>query len=1071
MVKKLTMFLAALLLSAVGAVAQTQVNGTVVSQDDGEPVVGATVMVVGTQVGAVTDINGKFSLTCPKGKSTLRITYVGMEPIEVGARPNMRILLTSDKQALDEVIVVAYGTTKKSSFTGSAANIDASELELRPVTNAVKALEGNASGVQVTSSSGQPGSSPAIRIRGFGSINASSAPLYVVDGAPYDGDLASLNPSDIESMTVLKDASAGALYGARGANGVVMITTKKGKQGKAQVTWRSTAGWSNRALKNYDLVGQKDFVQLTYEGLRNGYIFDNGMSWTDGEAAARAALSGYMGGELYNPFKNYTWDTMIDPATGQIHPDANAAWDEYWIDQLQNKNAFRHEHQFSVNGGSDKTKYALSLGYLNEDGILKTTNFQRYNARANVNTEVTKWFSTNLNMSMAHSVTNANDYDGTSTSNVWYSSQFVSPLFPVYIKDLNGNNVLDENGKPQLDYGENGRPGSYADYNPLGGLVDDKAFRKRDIALLNTGMVFGTDDESAGWLQGLKLSVNFSMNYENQLRMRYMNMYHGNQATANGLIQKYNYRTQSYTFNQLLTWNRSFGLHNIDVLLGHEWYAMKYEYLTAGRTNLVDGIYELGPAANMYEASSYSLDHRINSFLSRINYNYEDKYYLSASLRRDASSRFFHENWTGTFWSIGGNWRISKEAFMKDVNWVDNLSFKVSYGQQGNENLLDGDGAANYYAWQGLYELGWNNGNNIGAVVSTMENRALSWEKNGNFNVGLEGTLFDQMLRFNIEYYNKKTTDMLLNYPMPLSTGFTGYSANVGDMRNQGVEMELGITPIKTKDLRWDINLMGSTVSNKVLKLTNESPEIINGARVIKEGMAINTFYVSKTAGVDPATGAQLYWAYDDITEYKKDAEGNIVNDADGNPIVEKEYRNEYITSDYTKANNSKYYMGSRIPDLYGSISSNLSYKGIDLSILTTYSIGGKVYDGLYGSSLDIWYPTDIWHKNFLRRWQKPGDVTDIPRTEIAGHYASYMDRNLIDASYFAIKNITLGYTLPQTWVRKAGLSNVRVFTSVDNLALWTHLDGMDPQYNFSGGTTYDYVPNKTWTVGLEVKF
>ena len=325
MVKKLTMFLAALLLSAVGAVAQTQVNGTVVSQDDGEPVVGATVMVVGTQVGAVTDINGKFSLTCPKGRNTLRITYVGMEPIEVGARPNMRILLTSDKQALDEVIVVAYGTTKKSSFTGSAENISADKLELRPITNVAKGIEGQASGVQVTSSSGQPGSSPAIRIRGFGSINASSAPLYVVDGAPYDGSLSSLNPADIESMTILKDASAGALYGARGANGVVMITTKKGKEGRPQVTWRSTAGWSSRALKNYDLVDQKDFVQLTYEGLRNGYIFDNGLSWADGEAAARAQLGTYMGGELYNPFKNYTWDQMIDPATGMIHPDAKAA--------------------------------------------------------------------------------------------------------------------------------------------------------------------------------------------------------------------------------------------------------------------------------------------------------------------------------------------------------------------------------------------------------------------------------------------------------------------------------------------------------------------------------------------------------------------------------------------------------------------------------------------------------------------------------------------------------------------------------------------------------------------------
>ncbi len=1051
--RRIMTLLAVLFLFVGGAFAQTRVNGTVVSQEDGQPVIGASVLVVGTNVGTVTNAEGKFSLTMPAGKNQIRVTYVGMETQAVTAHDGMVVRLGLDATSIDEVLVVAYGTSKKSSFTGSAENIGSEKLELRPITNVAKGIEGQVSGVQVTSGGGQPGSSPSIRIRGFGSINASSAPLYVVDGAPYDGSLSSINPADIESMTVLKDASAGALYGARGANGVVMITTKKGKEGRPQVTWRSTAGWSNRALKNYDLVGQKDFVQLTYEGLRNGYIFDNGLSWAEGEIAAREALSGYMGGEQYNPFKNYTWDKIIDPATGQVHSDAAAAWDEYWIDQLENKNAFRHEHQFSVNGGTNKTQYAISLGYVNEDGILKTTNFERYNARANVNTAVTNWFSTNINASLAHSVTNANDYDGTSTSNVWYSSQFVSPLFPVYIKDDKGNNVLDENGKPQLDYGENGRPGSYTDYNPLGGLYDDKAFRKRDVAILNTGMVLGTDDASAGWLQGLKLSANFSLNYENQLRMRYMNMYHGNQATANGLIQKYNYRTQSFTFNQLLTWNRSFGLHNIDVLLGHEWYQMKYEYLTAGRTNLVDGIYELAPAANMYEANSYSRDHRINSILSRVNYNFDDKYYLSASLRRDASSRFYSKNWTGTFWSLGANWRITKENFMENLDWVNNLSFKASYGQQGNENILDSDGYANYYGWQGLYALGWNNGNNIGAVVSTMETKDLSWEKNSNFNIGLEGSLFDSMLRFNVEYYYKKTTDMLLEYPMPLSTGFTGYNANVGNMRNYGVEMELTLNAIKSKDLNWSITWMGSTVSNKVLKLTNESPEIVRGNRVIKEGMPINTFYVSKTAGVDPATGQLLYWAYE------KDDEGNMKPGT------------EYITSDYTVANNHKYYMGSRIPDLYGSISTNLSYKGIDLSVLTTYSIGGKVYDGLYASSMNIWYPTDIWHKNYLRRWQKPGDVTDVPRVEIASYYASYMDRNLIDASYFAIKNITLGYTIPQNIIRKAGLQNVRVFTSVDNLCLFTHLDGMDPQYSFSGGTDYDYVPNKTWTLGLEVKF
>jgi TonB-linked SusC/RagA family outer membrane protein len=1073
MEKRLITLMMMFFLIVGGAFSQTKVNGTVVSQDDGQPVVGASVFVVGTQVGTVTNANGQFSLTMPAGKTVLRITYVGMEPIEVSARSNMRIMLTSDRHALDEVIVVAYGTTKKSSFTGSAENISSDKIELRPITNVAKGIEGQVSGVQMSSSSGQPGSSPSIRIRGFGSINASQAPLYVVDGIPYDGDLSSLNPADVESMTVLKDASAGALYGARGANGVVMITTKKGKEGKAQVTWRSTFGWSSRAQKRYDLVDQKEFVQLTYEGLRNEAYFKNGYSWAEAEDYGRRQLTNNLGGELYNPFKNYSWDTIIDPATGQVHSDAQSAWDENWMDAIEDKSALRHEHQFAVTGGTDKTRYMISLGYVNEDGILTTTNFQRYNARANVETEVTKWFRANLNTTLANSKSNFNDYDGTSTSNVWYTSQFVSPLFPMYMKDLQGNNLLSETGEPQFDYGDSDlgrRFGNVNDYNPLGGLYDDKGENIRDVAGVRTGIVLGTDEAAAGVLQGLKLSVNFGADYQNRNRMRYMNMYHGNQASSGGLIQKYNYRTQSYTFNELLTWNRSFGKHNIDLMAGHEWYAYNFKYLTAGRTNLVDGIYELAPAANMYEANSYSDNYRINSFLSRINYNFDDKYYISASLRSDASSRFYKENWTGTFWSFGANWRISKENFMKNVKWIDNLSLKASYGQQGNDNLLDSDGYTMYYAWQSLYELGWNNGNNIGAVISSLETKDLSWEKNSNFNIGLEGAVFNQRVRFNLEYYYKKTTDMLLSYPMALSTGFSGYNANVGDMRNTGFEAELTVTPVQTKDLRWDVTLMGSTVSNKVLKLTQESPEIVRGVRVIKEDYPINTFYMVKSAGVDPATGAELYWAYDDITVYKKDASGNVLKDENGNPIEDYTYRDEYITSDNAKANASKYYLGSRIPDLYGSISSNVSFRGFDLSILTTYSIGGKVYDSSYNSLMNLWYMSSTWHENALRRWQKPGDVTDVPRIEIASSNLT-TDRYLVDASYFAIKNITLGYKLPTQLVNRIGLQNIRVFGSVDNLAIWTHLNGMDPQYNFSGGTDYDYAPNKTWTCGLEVRF
>ena len=952
--------------------------------------------------------------------------------------------MKSDSEVLDEVMVVAYGTAKKSSFTGSASTIDNKKLESRPITNVTKGLEGQATGVLTTSGSGQPGESASIVIRGYGSINASSSPLYVVDGIPYNGTLSSINPADIESMTILKDASAGALYGARGANGVVMITTKQGKEGKTNVTWRSTVGWSSRALDEYDMVDQKEFVQLTYEALRNGYIFQNGYSWADGEAAARASLSNTLGGELYNPFKNYTWDEIINPETGMVQADAVSAWNENWMDALQKDNAFRHEHQLSLSGGTEKTKYMFSLGYVNEDGILVTTGFQRYNARANITSTVTDWFKANLNTALTHSMMNFSDYSGSSTSNVWYSAQFASPLFPMYVKDMDGNNVLDENGKPQLDYGENGRPGRYTDYNPLGGLVDDKADVRNDVASLRTGMTFGSDNDNFGVFKGLKLSVNFGMDYRNLSQKSYMNMYHGNQAAAGGLLMKYNTRMQSYTFNQLLTWSRSFGLHNFDVLAGHEFYAYEYQYLSAGKTNLVDGILELRPGTTLYNADSYTDNYRIESWLGRFNYNYDEKYYFDASFRTDGSSRFYKDNRWGKFWSVGGNWRVSKEAFMEDVEWVNNLSVKVSYGQQGNDDL------GSYYAWQSLYNLSWSNSAQIGGMVSTLENKKVTWEKNNNFNVGFEASLFDSRLSINAEYYNKKTTDMLLSYPMATSTGFNGYNANVGDMRNSGFEFEIKGTPIKTNDFTWNISWMGSTVKNKVLKLTAESPEIISGIYSIKEGQEINTFYMAKSAGVDPATGAQLYWVYD------KDENGNIIN--------------ERISSDYSKAANSKYYLGSRIPTLYGSLATDFSWKGFDLNILTTYSIGGKIYDSLYAGSMNNMYYNSGWNKHAMRRWQKPGDITDVPRIEVAGSYATN-DRFLVDASYFAIKNITLGYTLPKSWLNKVNMNSVRVFASVDNLALFTHLQGMDPQYNFSGSTDYAYTPNKTWSLGVEVNF
>ena len=1046
--KKLFLLLIAICAISLGMSAQQVVRGQV-TDPNGEPLIGATVQPVGGGNGAATDVNGEFSLNLPYNVKTLKVSYVGYKTQELPVQPNMAITMSDNGTALDEVMVVAYGTAKKTSYTGSAEAVTNKKLELRPVTDATKALEGNVAGLQVTSASGQPGSSPNIQIRGYGSINAYSTPLYVVDGAPFDGNLSSINPSDIESMTVLKDASAAALYGARGANGVVMITTKKGVEGRSNIMWRSTFGWSSRATKRYDHVDQKEYVQLVYEALRNEAI-DNGNSWSDAEAIARNGLSGRLGGEQYNPFKNYTWDKLIDPATGQVRADAQSAWNEDWYDSVIRKNAFRHEHQLQVTGGSDHAQYLMSLGYLNEDGILKTTNYERYTGRANVTSQITDWLGANINISLAHAMSNFSDYDGSSTSNPWYTAQFINPLFPVYLKDIDGKTMYDGDGNVLYDWGEptpNGnRPGSLNDFSQLGMLVLDKAINKRDVAGLRTGIILGSDQAKYGWRQGIKFAVNFSLDYLNQNNTRYMNSQHGNQANAGGLLEKYNHRTQSYTFNQLLTWDRTFGEHTIGLLAGHEWYAFEFAYLLAGKTNLVDGIYELRPATTLLEADSYSDKYRIDSWLGRLNYNYGGRYFLSGSLRQDKSSRFHPKYNKGTFWSVGANWRVSGEKFMENVGWVNNLSVKASYGEQGND-MLD-----TYYAWQSLYDLSYSNATNLGAMIVSLENQMVSWEKSRNFNAGFDAILFNHRLQLNVEFYNRLTKDLLLNRPMAPSTGFTGYMDNVGDMRNRGVEASLRITPVRTADFEWNITAMATHNRNKVIKLTKEAPVLTYGVRVIEEGLPIYTYYIAKSAGVDPSTGKALYWAYD------KDDDGKMIEGSD------------YITDDYSVAANCKYHQGSRQADIFGSLGTDFTWKGLTLSVLTTYSLGGKVYDALYNSDMDLWYLSSTWNKNMLRRWQKPGDVTDVPRVEIAGTILQ-SDRFLIDASYFAIKNITLAYALPMSWIGKLGMTGARIFGSVDNLALFTHLNGMDPQYNFSGGTDYDYSPNRTYTVGIELNF
>lgn len=1050
-----------IVLASAAAFAQNiTVRGMVKDANTGEGIPYASVQVKGTITGTATDGDGFYTIVAPMNASLVfsSIGYVTQEAA-IDGRSVIDILMASDTESLEETVVVAYGTAKKSSFTGSATAVKSESLNKRTVSNVSKAIEGLVAGVTSTAGSGQPGESASLHIRGYGSINASSTPLYVVDGIPYDGALSALNPNDIENLTILKDASASALYGARGANGVVMITTKRGEAGFANVSFRALFGLQSRSLQRYDMLSQDEFVEITWEALRNSSYYA-GNTMDEAKTYASGALGAQVGGEFYNPYKNYTWDKVVDPATGKVRSDARPAWKEDWMDILTNSKAWRQEYQLGVTGGNERTKYNFSVGYLDDRGVLITTKFDRYSARAGVDHDVNRWMQLGANLSYSYTDSNSSQYSATQTGNAWYTAQFMAPIYPVYLKDMNGNDVLDENGKKQYDYGNNpgvtSRPKA-SKFNVVGDLYENMYRTTADNTGVRSYAVFGGSDPVMGVFKGLSLSVNFGADIRNRAITSYYNPYHGDGASVGGEVDKYATRTMSYTLNQILKYDRKFGSHHVLAQAGHEWYKYNYTYLYAERTGVYPGIYELNPATNVTDNASYSNDYRIESWFGRLNYDFADKYYLEATWRTDGSSRFFKDDRWGQFWSLGGSWRISEEPFLQNARWIDNLTLRLSYGQLGNDSL------DSYYAWQSFYDLTWPNAGNPGAVVTSLENKNVSWEKKSSWNAGIEGTFFNRFLNITAEFYHQTTTDMLLSFPMPLSTGFSGYNDNVGSMRNIGFEGTVRFNWINKKDLRFSSTFMGFKNKNTVLALT-DTDVITSGNQVIKVGMPIYTFYMPKSAGVDPETGKLLYWCY----EYEKDDEGNVMKDDKGVEIIKP--GSEEKTDQSSKATASKYYLESREPKFQGSFGSDFQWKGFDFSFLTTFSIGGLVYDSPYASSMEVAYAGDTWNRAILKRWRNPGDVTDVPAVLIgSGRIAT--DRWLIDASYFAIKSVQLGYTLPQKVSSKIGLKQLRIFATGDNIRMFNKLNGMDPQYNFSGGTSWAYTPTRTFSLGLDINF
>lgn len=1018
---------------SAGALALTQnkrISGTVKGVD-GKPIAGATVLVEGTSIGTTTNAEGRFSVQAP-ADGTLVVSFIGYasKSVNIAGKTRLDIALKEDTHAIDDVIVVAYGTAKKESFTGSVAVVKGEELEHRKVSNVTKALDGLAPGVQVTSGSGQPGSGTTVAIRGFGSINASSTPLYVVDGIPYDGAISAINPDDIASISILKDASASVLYGARGANGVVLINTKKGNRNETNVELKINVGVSSRAIPRYETVGARDFMEIMYSAFYNDY----------GSNAVAQMASGskriFGSNEMYNPYDVPL--AQLFTADGKVRDDAKLLWDEDWLDEVTDNAALRQEYGASVSGGNEKTQYMFSLGYLNEDGVLKTTNFERYSGRLNVETQAKPWFAAGMGANFARNSTNSSQTSASATSNVFFSAQMMAPIYPVYQRDPEtGDYLRDANGQKQFDYGSSRPSGQQTNFNSIATLYDDKYAQTSYSLSARAHMDFmGIGDH---WSEGLKFQLSFGTDYYNSQSMTYYNPFFGNAESVGGRIQKTNTTSLGYTFNQLLSYNRTFDRHNIDLLLGHEYYAYTTSDLSGHKTGLPGGgIYELDAAAVIVGTGSSTDEDRIESAFSRIGYSYDDKYYLSGSWRTDGSSRFARSTRWGNFWSVGASWRMSQEAFMRDISWLNNLTLKFSYGVQGNNSV------GSYYAYQALYDTGSPNATLPGATINDVANEDLTWESNHNLNVGLEARLLDR-IDLSFEFYNRKTTDMLLSYPLASSSGFDSYYRNSGEMRNRGIEFAVTGRIFDRRDFQWSVTWMGSTVSNKVLKLTEDGKDIIGSTQIIREGETLYSYYVARSAGVDPMTGEKMYWA----------------TDKDGN---------DYITKSTTVAQANRVIAGSRIPDLYGSLSTSLRWKNLDFSISTNYSIGGKNYDGVYYEFMSCYYTAQAKHKDMLRAWRKPGDVTDVPKYTI-GETPIVTDDKLVDASYFSIKNITLGYTLPRRWTSKIGFKAARVSASVDNLCIFTHLKGMDPQYSLTGGTSYAYAPTRTVSFNLDLKF
>ena len=1031
--RKLSLLACALLLGGAAYAQNMTVKGKVTA--NGLEMPGVTVSVKGTAGGTITSLDGDFTIKADAG-SVLVFSFIGYETVEVPVKGNgpINVELREKTTDLDEVVIaVPYGTAKKSTFTGSAGVVDKKIIANSQVASVSQALQGSVAGLQSFSASGQPGEDATILIRGVGSVNASTTPLYVVDGVPYDGALSSISNQDIASITVLKDAAAASLYGSRAANGVVMITTKQGsKKSAPSIEISAKYGFSDRAVKDYEQVSTEQYFMLEWEAIRNMRMSLKNPDTAEAAAAyaTQNLILNYIG---INPYGTaYPQPIGTD---GKLVEGARLLWNDSWEDALS-QDAHYTDLSARVSGGSENSQYYFSLGYMDNQGAYIGSGFKRYTLRANITSDLTKWLQVGVNVGLTHSIQDFPKSDDSSLGNVVLAARSIPSFYPVYERDPEtGAYVLDENGQRVYDYGKY-RHGSYAGYNQAQSMLYDKNEIKRDAASVR-GYLQVTP------IEGLTYKMSLNIDYNSRFTHDYANPTYGKEPVT-GSVSKSNTRTTGMTFNNVVNWEHTFGeVHNVRLMAGQEYYEFNTSNFGGSRSNVItDGYFEPDVASTLTGFSGNSDQYKLLSYFGQAEYNYAQKYFASVSMRADGSSRFHPDNRWGAFWSFGGSWKIGREAFVEEAagSWLSDLTLRASYGAQGNDNV-------GYYAYQALYGIGSFLGETT-LTTSRLDTPELSWETNLNANIGLDFSLWSNRLFGTVEWFQRTSKDLLFARDLVPSSGFSSIDDNIGKVRNYGWEFTLGGTPILTRDWTWRLSVNATTYKNEIVSIPTDV--MWSGTKKWVKGGSLYDFWMYEWAGVDPETG---------------DAQWYMTDTETGERVKTTNYGS--LTSQ------DKVKVGNALPKVSGGFQSDLTWRDLSLSMAFAYSIGNKIYNRDKASLMSVSGANgSTMSKDLLNRWTPENTQTDVPRLEYdqTSYFTSASTRWLVDGSYLRLKTVTLNYNLPKKWIQPAMLKDVSSYVQGENLLTFSKQQGLDPEQALGGVTYWRYPAMKTLSFGINVK-